>query len=353
MQTLLRALNIGPILLGALLLGGMIVRARSEANQKAPSISCSEYVLVNGAKLFLLTRGADRRAPVLLWLHGGPGGAERPLFRYFNSELETHFVVVYWDQRGAGRSFDPNADPRRLTVAQHIADLDAVVDHLRHSMAREKVVLIGHSWGTALGLLYARDHPDKISAFIGVNQVVSTRESQRAEYEFVQAEASRRHENDVLERLREVGPPPFMTVDHEQAMEALDDRYGGVFHKEPNRMWVMVRGIFSGLVTPSEIARIHHGIHVSLEAMSAELLDLDLMRSVRSVDVPVLFFLGRHDRHVDSHLAAAYFEALHAPFKRMIWFEQSGHNVPFEEARLFNDTVVRELQSIGIQPVMR
>ena len=351
MQTLLRPLTIGPILIGALLSGGLIVRAHREEPPGSASISRSEYVSAEGAKLYLLTRGADRRAPVLLWLHGGPGGAERPLFRYFNSELETHFVVVYWDQRSAGRSFDPEGDPRRLTVAQHITDLDAVVDHLRRSLGREKIVLIGHSWGTALGLLYARDHPDKVSAFIGVNQVVAMRESQRAEYEFVQAEASRRHENDVLVRLQEIGRPPFITVDHEQAMETLADRYGGVFHEEPHRMWVMVRGIFSGLVTPSEIVRIHRGIHMSLEAMSAELLDLDLMRSVRSVDVPVLFFLGRHDRHVDSNLAAAYFDALRAPFKRLIWFERSAHNVPFEEARSFNGTVVRELQSVGVGPV--
>jgi pimeloyl-ACP methyl ester carboxylesterase len=67
--------------------------------------------------MYLLTRGADRSAPVLFWLHGGPGGAERPVFRYFNSELENHFVVVYWDQRGAGRSFDLKADPHRLTIA--------------------------------------------------------------------------------------------------------------------------------------------------------------------------------------------------------------------------------------------
>src|SRR5262245_53717853 len=110
------------------------------------SIKRSEHLSVDGAKLYLQIRGANRTAPVLIWLHGGPGGAERPLFRYFNSELETHFVVVYWDQRGAGRSFDPEADSRSLTVAQHIADLDAIVAHLRRSLGREKIVLIGHSW---------------------------------------------------------------------------------------------------------------------------------------------------------------------------------------------------------------
>jgi pimeloyl-ACP methyl ester carboxylesterase len=305
---------------------------------------------VDGAKLYLLIRSADRTAPVLLWLHGGPGGAERPLFRYFNSELERHFVVAYWDQRGAGRSFDPHADPHRLTVTQHLADLDTVVDHLRQTLGREKIVLLGHSWGSALGLLYARDHPEKVSALIGVNQVVSTQDAQRAEYDFVAAEASRRHDADVLSRLRELGPPPFTAVDQLQAMEALDDRYGGVFHKEPHRMWIIMRGIFGGLVTPGEIVRIHRAIHVSLAAMTAELLDVDLRQSVRRVEVPVFFFLGRFDRHVDGHLAAAYFEMLQAPIKRLVWFEHSAHNVPFEESDLFNATITQELVLVGVHP---
>jgi pimeloyl-ACP methyl ester carboxylesterase len=79
-------------------------------------------------------------------------------FRYFTSELEHNFVVVYWDQRGAGRSFDPKADPHRLTIPRHIADLDAVVDHLRQGLDRDQIILIGHSWGTTLGLLYTQAH---------------------------------------------------------------------------------------------------------------------------------------------------------------------------------------------------
>ena len=157
---------------------------------------------------------------MLLWLHGGPGGAERPLFRYFNSELENDFVVVYWDQRGAGRSFDPKADPHRLTIAQHVADLDAVVDHLRQSLSQDKIILMGHSWGAVLGLLCAQAHPDKVSAFIGVNPVVSTREGQQAQYDFVLAEASRRKDNGALAHLRKIGPPPYNNVGQVLAMES-------------------------------------------------------------------------------------------------------------------------------------
>jgi proline iminopeptidase len=335
------------IVLYALVVG--CAASRTEATRAPVPIGHSEYLAVDGAELFLMTRGADRRAPVLLWLHGGPGGAERPLFRYFNGDLENHFVVAYWDQRGAGRSFDPDADPHGLTIARHLADLDVVVDHLKHSLGQDKIVLIGHSWGTALGLLYAQAHPDKVSAFIGVAQVVSTREGQQAQYDFVWAEGSRRKDDDALARLREIGSPPHKTVIQVLAMETLAERYGGVFHKEPHRMWILVHGILCGLVTPWEIPSFIRANNVSLEAMNDELLGLDLARSVPSIDVPVFFYLGRHDRHVEATLAATYFEALGAPLKRLIWFENSAHNAPFEEPDLFNTNVISTLQSIGIR----
>jgi len=148
------------LILSALIVVCVLVQVGAKA--AAVSIKRSEYLAVDGAKLYLQIRGAERTAPVLLWLHGGPGGAERPLFRYFNGDLEKRFVVVYWDQRGAGRSFDPKADPHRLTIAQHLADLDTVVDHLRQSLGQNKIVLMGHSWGAALGLLYTQAHPEKV-----------------------------------------------------------------------------------------------------------------------------------------------------------------------------------------------
>lgn len=311
------------------------------------TVNTTEYLDSDGAKLFLLVRGSDRRAPVLLWLHGGPGGAERPLFRYFNGELEDHFVVAYWDQRSTGRSFDADADPHLLTVDRHLADLDVVVDHLRHVFAADKIALVGHSWGTALGLLYAQRHPDKVSAFIGVAQVVSTRAGQQVQHEFVLDEATRRHDSAVLEKLQRLGPPPYRSAADVLAAERLADRYGAIFHNPPNQMWVMVRGVLGGLVTPWEIPRFIRGNNVSLEAMNDELLNLDLARTVPSVDVPVIFMLGRYDRHVDAATASAYFEALRAPVKRLVWFENSAHNIPFEEPDLFNAAVVDELRSGG------
>lgn len=314
----------------------------------ADPVHASERIHVEGASLFLQARGADRRAPVLVWLHGGPGGAERPLFRYFNARLEKHFLVVYWDQRGAGRSFDPEADPGRLTIARQIADLDTLLDRIREKWGPHQIVLVGHSWGAALALLYARAHPDGVSAVVGVSPLISTLAAQRSEYAFVRSEALQRQDGDVLARLQQLGPPPYASAAQVLAVERLDQEYGGVFHRPPHRFWMILRGLLGGLVTPWEIPRFIRGNEVSLKAMHDELLGLDLRQSVPELNVPVIFMLGRYDRHVDARVAAAYLDQLKAPSKDLIWFEHSAHNVPFEEPGRFDEEIVSSLQSIGI-----
>lgn len=307
------------------------------------SVHSSEQIAVDGAELFLLTRGADRRAPILLWLHGGPGGAQRPLFQYFLGDLEDDFVVAYWDQRGAGRSFDPDADANLLTIDRHLADLDAVVDHLRRRFGRSDVILVGHSWGGTLGLLYAREHPEKVSTLVGVAPLISAAASQEAVQAFVQSEATAHADDDALASLGEIGAPPYDRAEEVVALARLANRYGGVFHQPPNWAEVVVRGLLRGLVTPWEIRLLTRANAVTLDAMADELLELDLARSVPRVDVPVLFLLGRYDRLVDGRIAVRYLDALHAPSKERIWFEHSAHNVPFEEPERFRETLVREL----------
>src|SRR5262245_18551828 len=170
--------------IGILLLACTSLTSGSCARVGGDSVDDSRRIKVGGAELYVKIRGPNRSAPLLLWLHGGPGGPERPLFRYFNSGLERHFLVAYLDQRGAGRSFDRAADTTRLTVAQHLEDLDVVIDDLRQAYAKEKIYLVGHSWGTVLGLLHAKAHPKTVAALISVAPVVSFSEQQGREYDF-------------------------------------------------------------------------------------------------------------------------------------------------------------------------
>jgi pimeloyl-ACP methyl ester carboxylesterase len=343
-----------PLLLLALCVAcAQAVTSADNTNPSAASatgpIARSQYVNVDGARLFLQVRGDDRRAPVLLWLHGGPGGAERPLFQYFNSALEHDYVVAYLDQRGTARSFDADAVPGELTIDRHLADLDVIAGRLQDEFGK-RVVLIGHSWGGALALLYAHAHPERVAAVIGVAPLVDTVAQQQAQHAFIAAEAERRNDRKTLERLGTIGPPPYRSSTDALAVEALADKYGAVYHTRPNKTWVMLSGIVRGLVTPWEIPTLIRGNNVSLAAMNEELLGLHLGESVPALDVPVAFFLGRHDHHVDAAVAADYFASLRAPAKHLVWFEHSAHNIPFEEPDTFVTSVVDALRTIGIDP---
>lgn len=309
-------------------------------------VHMKEYVSVGDARLYLAIRGRSDEVPLLIWLHGGPGGAERPLFRLYNAALEQRFLVVYLDQRGAGRSFDREADPGRLTIARHLADLDAVIGRLLAEFGSRPVVLVGHSWGSALGLLYAQAHPDMVGAFVGIGQVTAELPRQESQYRFVTAEADRRGEVDELAKIKAIGPPPF-TVAAELSVQRFVERYGGYWRGRPNAFLLLARAGLQGSAMPWELPGMIRGNDVSLHAMHEELLMLDLRNRVPAVDVPVIFMLGRYDRQVDSALAAEYFEQLSAPVKRLKWFD-TAHNIPFEAPDAFNDSLVELLASVGV-----
>jgi proline iminopeptidase len=315
-----------------------------------PAESEERLTMDDGASLYLELRGEDAAAPLLVWLHGGPGGAERPLLRYFTGALEAHFVVAYLDQRGAGRSYDEAADPRALTIARHLADLGAVLAQLRGRFPGREPTLIGHSWGGALALLYAADHPAEIAAVLAVAPLVNTRAAQRAEWEFAREEAQRRGDDDVLAKLGALGPPPYDDAEEVLASERIAADYGGVFHDPPSFAWTALRGVLGGLVTPWEIPRFIRANEATLEAMHEELLGLDLATAVPRTGVPVAFLLGRHDRHADARIAAAYFERLRAPRKRIVWFEGSAHNPPFEEPERFVREAVETVRALTKAP---
>jgi pimeloyl-ACP methyl ester carboxylesterase len=131
------------------------------------SIAEVEYLRLGGLDQWVMIRGERVSNPPLILLHGGPGLSETVFFRRFNAPLEKSFTLLYWDQRGAGRSFDGKIPRSTMTVGRFIADLDELVDAVRKRLGKKKVAILGHSWGSALGVLYAARFPEKVSAYIG------------------------------------------------------------------------------------------------------------------------------------------------------------------------------------------
>ena len=135
------------------------------------SIAEVYYLRLGRLDQWVMIRGENLTNPPLILLHGGPGFSETHFFRRFNAPLETAFTVVYWDQRGSGKSFDGKILRSSMTVEQFIADLDELVEAVCKRVGKRKVAIFGHSWGSALGVLYAAKFPEKVAAHVGSGQV--------------------------------------------------------------------------------------------------------------------------------------------------------------------------------------
>ena len=295
---------------------------------------------LGGVDQWVMIRGEDIANPLLVLVHGGPGFPEMRLFRSFNAALEKVFTVVYWEQRGTDKSFDPRISPSTMTVERFLADLDELVDRVRQRFGKDQVVIFGHSWGSALGLLYAARHPAKVAAYVGSGQVSDWPASERASYAFVVAEAERRNDRRALRKLRALGPPPY-TAEQIQVQRRWLTKYVGFVR---GMSFVKVCRVLLGGPEASvlDLPNIIRGAIFSLRAMWPEVSTLNLVEQVPELRVPVFFCLGRHDHVVDPDLAAAYFERLEAPRKELLWFEDSAHEPSVEEADKFN-AVMTEL----------
>jgi hypothetical protein len=173
------------------------------------SIAEVGYVRLGSINQWVVIRGENVANPALIVLHGGPGMSEMGFFRHCNAALERHFTVVHWDQRGTGKSFDRDIPRSSMTLEQFVGDLDELVDIVRRRFGKEKVAILGHSWGSALGAIYAARFPQKVSVYIGAAQIGDWPAAESLSYSFGVAEAQRQHDEKALKKLRAIGPPPY------------------------------------------------------------------------------------------------------------------------------------------------
>lgn len=313
----------------------------------ANSIAEIKYLSLGGLDQWVMIRGENIANPLLILLHGGPGFSEMRLFRTHNAALEKHFTVVYWDQRGAGKSFDPAIPLATMTVEQFIADLDALVDAACARTGRSKVTIFGHSWGSVLGPLYAARFPAKVAAYVGSGQIGDWRASELASYEWALAEAQRLGNANALKALRGIGRPPYSS-DALWVERTWLQRFSG--QTGVKALWELGQTLFGGPESSViELPAILRGFRFSLDAMWAEVSILNLETLVPTLQMPAFFLLGRRDCWVPPETSVAYIEMLTAPRKEILWFEQSGHEPFVDEPEKFNWAMIDLVRPVGLE----
>jgi pimeloyl-ACP methyl ester carboxylesterase len=297
------------------------------------SIAEAGYVQLGGLDQWMMIRGENITNPVLVVLHGGPGFSDTAFLRYHTPELEKSFTVVYWDQRGTGRSYTPAIPRSSMTVAQFMADLDQLVELVRRRLDKSKVAILGHSWGSALGVLYAARFPEKVAVYVGVAQVGDSAASEVASYAKAVAEAERQGNRAVLKKLRAIGAPPHSVESLFVQRTCAERLRGGM---TPKALWATTRMVLGAPeASLLELRSTWRAFRFCMESMWPEVSRLNLIEAVPALEVPVVVMVGRRDPWIPAEISAAYFDVLRAPSKKMVWFDESGHEPFVDEPSKF------------------
>lgn len=316
-------------------------------------LQATETVEIGGIRQVLSIRSQDLRNPVLIYFHGGPGFVEMPLDWWWGHGWDEYFTVIHWDQRNAGKTYVASgpAAPGTLTPERFQQDAEEVVQWARQRFGKRKVFVLGHSWGSMLGLKLAAAHPEWLHAYIGMGQLTEGLESERRGWAWSMARAKEDNNAEAIRELQSIapyaakGPLPVAAI---LTQRKWLNHYGGAAWRRDGGGFEAAAFKLAPEYTDEDVRRAFEGQRAVTEALLPSVLATDLS-TIRKLDVPLLLLLGRHDINVSSDVAAEWFATVRAPSKRLVWFERSGHHITSEEPGKLLMTLVNEARPIAVR----
>jgi pimeloyl-ACP methyl ester carboxylesterase len=317
--------------------------ARDYAITTPNGVDEARYVELGGIEQWITIRGEDRNNPVLLVLHGGPGDATNPWgYAGFRSWLKT-FTVVQWDQRGAGRTLGRNGPSLAptITIERMAQDGIELAELLRKTLQKNKIILVGHSWGSILGVFMAKTRPDLFYAFVGTGQIADPAKNYRVAYDALLEKAERLGDPRAIRELKEVGPPPYANG----RGYAVQRKWSNLFEGADS----FIASMFGlALAAPGyslgDINDWAEGQNLSGQRLIPQTNALEPKELGGEFALPVFVIQGAEDFTTPTSLARSYLRSIRAPRKAFVVIEGGGHFAVFMKTGVFlNELVARVL----------
>ncbi|HSC52657.1 MAG TPA: alpha/beta hydrolase [Phnomibacter sp.] len=308
-------------------------------------ISEEQFIEINELKQWVTIKG-DRSKPVILFLHGGPGSTMSPYAEHIYKEWEKDFVIVQWDQRGAGRTYEQQQAPEELTpeylqthpltIEQMAADGIALSEYLLQHLKKKKLILFGTSWGSALGATIATKRPDLFYAYVGHSQIVNPNDDLSL-YNKVYQRAINNNDKQSLDLLNTIGKPP-----HEQAKTVgqlwrIVKKYERESSVAAPEFWFVESPGYNN--AKDDQSRRDGDDYSFVNFVGDKRLGVAAMRTSINFlannlefKIPVYFIQGEEDILTPKETTKMYFDQLTAPIKKYFLLPKTAHE--------FNQSVV-------------
>lgn len=306
---------------------------------------------VNNDRQNIRILSTDENNPVILFVHGGPGVCDRSMVIPNQSKyLVDDFTMVCWDQRMAGKNYRRKKAKEKMTLDQQVEDLNCVVNYLCERFKKEKIYIVGHSWGSVLSCLFLPKHPEHIKAYIGMGQFVNGPENEQLSYDFVMDYAKQHENKKAIKDLEKIGRPVGGLykggIDALMVQRNYMTKFGGGTYKGRDNIYdSLLKPFFKSgeyKVIP-DLYRYYKGCFYCLQQLWEDIARLEFDKSVKKLDVPVYLFQGDHDKNTPTVLARKWFDDLEAPYKEYVPFHESAHSPINEECELWGTTLREKL----------
>jgi pimeloyl-ACP methyl ester carboxylesterase len=298
------------------------------------SISEYETVEVNGAEIRWMIRGCDRENPVLIFVHGGPCCSEIPYVRKYQGELEEDFTIVHYDQRGSGKSYRFGEDYSDVTAATHVEDLIAITERVEELLGKDRVILLGHSYGTYIATLAAALRPDLYAAYIGIGQMSDTVESELDTLEKCIARAEDEGDEGAAASLEALRDP--IANGEGIVPRSFVRKYGFAARGIDEDRDYLEGFLFGSEYNLTDAVRFYVASGRYQDGLIMEALQHPVTEIVSVMEIPVYFVMGRYDGMTSPEAAAEYLKEIGGDGEReFVLFEDSAHYPQLEEADAF------------------
>lgn len=318
------SLGITAVMVAVMAGGGLVSTARGE-NQSGAAISDGEFVRIGGIDQWIDIHGDDQVNPVIVVVHGGPAEAQTP-FEQFYTGWYRDFTVVQWDQRGAGKTFGRNGKTTPdMTLGRMVDDGIEVVEYARRRLNKDKVILVGHSWGSFLGVNMIKKRPDLFYAYVGTGQVVSWSQTTAVQYAYAMKRAESEGNQDALRELREIGPPPYEWGPKFFTAQKWLNHYLAPSDAEHLRKQMDIVRTAQNF-SPQDVQDWIAGGQFTIPLLFSTLTAIDLP-ATEGYDMRVPFYIiqGQEDHITPTSVAQDYFRKIRAPRKKMVLIKHAGH----------------------------